>query len=130
TAAKRAGAERWGARIELAGTTTKHRMDRAVEIIEREGGALVPPFDDRRIVTGQGTVGLEIVRALPLVETVIVPVGGGGLSAGVATAVKLSRPAARVVGVEPASAPKLTRAFEAGRPVEIPLSSGLADGLL
>ncbi len=130
TSAKRANAERWGARIELAGTTTKHRMDRAVEIVGREGGALVPPYDDRRIVMGQGTVGLEIVDALPEVETVIVPVGGGGLSAGVATAVKLSCPAARIIGVEPASAPKLTRAFEANEPVEIPASSGLADGLL
>jgi threonine dehydratase len=130
TPAKRAGAERCGARIELAGTTTKHRMDRALEIVARDGAALVPPYDDRRIVTGQGTVGLEIVDALPDVETVIVPVGGGGLSAGVATAVKLSRPGARVVGVEPASAPKLTRAFEAKAPVEIPASSGLADGLL
>ena len=130
TPAKRAGAERFGARIELAGTTTKHRMDRALEIVAREGGALVPPYDDRRIVTGQGTAGLEIVEDLPDVETVIVPVGGGGLSAGIATAVKLSRPAARVVGVEPASAPKLTRALEAKAPVEIPASSGLADGLL
>jgi threonine dehydratase len=130
TAAKRAGAERFGARIELAGTTTRHRMERAVEIIANEGGALVPPYDDKRIVTGQGTVGLEIALRMPDVETVIVPVGGGGLSAGVATAVKSACPKARVIGVEPASAPKLTRAFEAGAPVEIPASSGLADGLL
>src|SRR4051794_19087796 len=101
TAAKRAGAERLGARIELAGTTTRDRMERAAELAEAEGSTLVPPYDHLTIIAGQGTVGLEIAAALPEVRTVLVPVGGGGLSAGVATAVKLLCPAARVVGVEP-----------------------------
>ena len=114
TAAKRAGAERLGARVELAGTTTAHRMDRAVEIARDEGLTLVPPYDDSTIIAGQGTAGLEIVADMPDVSLVLVPVGGGGLSAGVATAVKLLAPTARVVGVEPAGAPKLTRAREAG----------------
>jgi threonine dehydratase len=130
TPAKRGGAERLGARIELAGTTTQDRMDRAVELMGVEGFTMVPPYDHEWIIAGQGTVGLEIAADLPDVGTVLVPVGGGGLSAGVATAIKLCAPRARVVGVEPASAPKLSRAREAGRPVRIPSSAGLADGLL
>jgi threonine dehydratase len=130
TPAKRGGAERLGARIELAGTTTQDRMDRAVELVEAEGLTMVPPYDHEWIIAGQGTAGLEIAADMPDVETVLVPVGGGGLSAGVATAIKLRAPHARVIGVEPAGAPKLSRAREAGRPVRIPSTPGLADGLL
>ena len=130
TPAKRAGAERLGARIELAGTTTQHRWDRALELVEREGLTMVPPYDHPWIIAGQGTVGLEIVEDLPDVGTVLVPVGGGGLSAGTATAIKLRAPQARVVGVEPDGAPKLTRARAARRPVQLASTSGLADGLL
>jgi threonine dehydratase len=130
TPAKRAGAERLGARIELAGTTTHERMERALELVRDEGMTLVPPYDHRVIIAGQGTVGLEIIEAMPDVETVIVPVGGGGLSAGVATAVKLSSPNVRVIGAEPAGAPKLTRARAAGQPVRLASTSSIADGLL
>jgi len=130
TPAKRGGAERLGARIELAGTTTADRMERAVEIVEAEGATLVPPYDDPVIIAGQGTAGLEIVDDLPEVQTVLVPVGGGGLSAGVATAVKSRLPGARVVAVEPSGAPKLSRARAAGRPVKLDGTGGLADGLL
>ena len=130
TAAKRAGAERLGARVVLAGTTTAHRMARALELVRDEGGTLVPPYDDATIIAGQGTAGLEIVEDLPDIGTVLVPVGGGGLSAGVAAAVKLLAPRARVSGVEPAGAPKLTRARAAGAPVMLEATSGLADGLL
>jgi len=130
TAAKRGGAERLGARVELAGTTTADRMDRAMEIVAAEGGTLVPPYDDPIIIAGQGTAGLEIAQDLPDVGTVLVPVGGGGLSAGVAAAIKLSVPNARVIGVEPAGAPKLTRARAAGKPVRLEATGGLADGLL
>jgi len=130
TAAKRAGAERLGARIELAGTTTQHRWDRALELVEREGLTMVPPYDHPWIIAGQGTVGLEIVEDLPDVGMVLVPVGGGGLSAGTATAIKLRARGARVVGVEPSGAPKLTRARAARHPVQLASTSGLADGLL
>src|SRR6185437_4643593 len=102
TAAKRAGAQRLGARIELAGTTTADRMARAAELVVAEGLTLVPPYDNHIIIAGQGTTGLEIAEDLPNVDTVLVPVGGGGLSAGVATAVKAMVPRARVIGVEPA----------------------------
>jgi len=130
TAVKRAGAERLGARVELAGTTTADRMARALEIVREEGATLVPPYDDPLIIAGQGTVGLEIVQDLPDVATVLVPVGGGGLSAGVSAAVKLHRPKARVIGVEPAGAPKLSRARSAGSPVKLDRTSSIADGLL
>ena len=130
TKAKRAGAERLGARIELAGTTTADRMARALEIVEAEGATLVPPYDDPYIIAGQGTVGLEIVEDLPDVATVLVPVGGGGLSAGVAAAVKLHRPRARVIGVEPKGAPKLSRARQTGKPVRLERTDSIADGLL
>jgi threonine dehydratase len=130
TSAKRSGAERLGARVELAGTTTAHRMARAEELMQEEGLTLVPPYDHPMIIAGQGTVGLEIAADLPSVDTVLVPVGGGGFSAGVAAAIKLSLPNARVIGVEPSGAPKLSRAREAGRPVRLEHSGGLADGLL
>jgi len=129
TPAKRAGAERLGARIVLAGTTTQERADRAREICDAEGLTLVHPYDDPKIIAGQGTVGLEILADVPEVDTVLVPVGGGGLSAGVSTAVKLLSPRTKVIGVEPTSAPKLSRAREQGRPVRLELTGGLADGL-
>jgi len=128
--AKRSGAERLGARVELAGTTTFDRWNRAVEIVAAEGGTMVPPYDDATIIAGQGTTGLEIAESLPSVMTVLVPVGGGGLSAGVATAIKALVPGARVIGVEPAGAPKLSKAREAGKPVAVKGSGGMADGLL
>ena len=129
TLAKRLGAERLGARIVLEGITTQERADKAREICDAEGMTLVHPYDDPTIIAGQGTVGLEIVEDMPDVETVLVPVGGGGLSAGVATAIKLLAPRARVVGVEPVSAPKLYRAREQGAPVRLTTTGGLADGL-
>lgn len=129
TAAKRLGAERLGARIVLAGTTTQERADRAKEICAAEGSTLVHPYDDPIIIAGQGTVGLEIAEDMPDVDMVLVPVGGGGLSAGVATAIKLLAPNAKVIGVEPVSAPKLYRAREQGSPVRLDTTGGLADGL-
>src|SRR5438309_34359 len=130
TPAKRGGAERLGARVELAGTTTHDRYERALELVRDEGFTMVPPYDHAWIIAGQGTAGLEIAEDLPDVSTVLVPVGGGGFSAGVATAIKLRAPNAKVIGVEPSNAPKLSKAREAGRPVRIPSTGGLADGLL
>ena len=130
TPAKRSGAERLGARVVLAGTTTADRMARAEELVHEEGLSLVPPYDHPWIIAGQGTVGLEIAEDMPNVEAVLVPVGGGGFSAGLATAIKLRLPNARVIGVEPASAPKLSRARAAGQPVKLDHAAGLADGLL
>ncbi|HEX8942361.1 MAG TPA: threonine/serine dehydratase [Gemmatimonadaceae bacterium] len=130
TPAKRGGAERLGARVVLAGTTTADRMARAEQLVAEEGLTLVPPYDHPVIIAGQGTVGLEIAADMPEVDTVLVPVGGGGFSAGVASAIKLRLPNARVIGIEPTGAPKLTRARAAGKPVKLEHSGGLADGLL
>ena len=130
TAAKKSGAERLGARVELAGTTTQDRMDRAIEIGREDGSTIVPPYDHAVIIAGQGTSGLEIAEDLPEVHTVLVPVGGGGLSAGVATAIKLLIPSARVIGVEPEGAPKLTRARQKGAPAQLEVTNSIADGLL
>jgi threo-3-hydroxy-L-aspartate ammonia-lyase len=130
TMVKRAGVERLGGRVELAGKTTADRMERAEQLAKESGSVLVPPYDDARIIAGQGTAGLEIAEDLPDVGTVLVPVGGGGLSAGVATAVKLLVPTARVIGVEPVGAAKLTRARAAGGPVRLESTGGMADGLL
>jgi len=128
--AKRSGAERLGARIELAGTNTQHRMERAMELVHERGLILVPPYDHPWIIAGQGTTGREVMQDLPNAGTVLVPVGGGGLSAGVAAAVKLMNQHTRVVGVEPAGAPKLSRAREAGHPVTLDTTSSIADGLM
>ena len=130
TATKRAGAERYGATVELAGTTSLDRAARADELVRETGAVLVPPFDDARIIAGQGTLGLEIADDLDNVGTVLVPVGGGGLSSGVATAIKLRHPHARVVGVEPRAVRKLSAARAAGAPVTLPGAVSLADGLM
>ena len=90
---------------------------------------LVHPFDDPAVAAGQGTVGLEILEAVPDVRTVIVPVGGGGLIAGVAVAIKQQRPAVRVIGVEPERAPAVTESLAAGHPVTPSRLDTIADGL-
>jgi threonine dehydratase len=129
--AKRDGAVRLGARCFYQGITTAERIAKASEIQRAEGLTFVPPFDDNTIIAGQGTLGLEIVEDLPEVGTVLVPIGGGGLSSGVAAAVKVLAPKARVVGIEPEGSPKYTKARAAGEPVTIPANpDGLADGLL
>jgi threonine dehydratase len=99
--AKRKGVERLGGEVVIAGRTSADRYNRAKELAEQQGLAMAPPFDHESIIAGQGTVGLEIVEDCPEVGTVCVPVGGGGLSSGVATAVKSLVPAAQVITVEP-----------------------------
>ncbi|HYW32917.1 MAG TPA: pyridoxal-phosphate dependent enzyme, partial [Gemmatimonas sp.] len=110
--------------------TTIERIARADEIASETGGIVVPPYDDPLIIAGQGTLGLEIADDLPGIRTLVVAVGGGGLSSGVATAIKERCPDVRVIGVEPAGARKLSAARAAGGPVTLPASSGLPDGLL
>ncbi len=119
-----------GADVVFAGRTSIERMTRAEAIAAERGLTMVPPFDHPWIVAGQGTIGLEILEQRPDVQTVVVPVGGGGLLAGVAAAVKRRRPDVRVVGVEPAGAAKMTASLSAGRPVTLPASSSIADGLI
>jgi len=95
----------------------------------RRGSYLVHPFDDPAVINGQGTVGLEILAALPEVRTVVIPVGGGGLVAGVAAAIKSRRPQVRVIGVEPEGASVVSDSLAAGRPVPLKRIETVADGL-
>ena len=129
-AVKVAGVKKWGGEVVFAGRTSDDRQRAAEDIAARDGLAIVPPFDHRDIVAGQATVGLEIAEQLPDVRTVVVPVGGGGLIAGVVTGLAAAGSRAAVWGVEPAGAPKLKRSLEAGRPVRLERTASIADGLI
>ena len=126
---KRDGAERLGAEIVLEGTTSVERMQRAEIIAEEEGLIIVPPFDHRHIIAGQGTVGLEVARAWEDVDMVLAPIGGGGLASGVAAAVKRILPSAKVIGIEPEGAASMRRALDNGSPILLPKVETIADGL-
>ncbi len=136
---KAAAVRRLGARLEQAGLTTTERKARAEELLAELGGTMVPPFDHRHIIAGQGTVGLEIVEQLGEASerrdrdiraaTVVVPIGGGGLVSGVAAAFRELVPEATIVGVEPEGAAKMSRSLEAGRPVTLETVDTIADGL-
>lgn len=126
---KRDGAQQLGAEIVFEGTTSLERRERAEQIAEKEGLAIVPPSDHRHIIAGQGTVGLEIARAWPDVDLVLVPVGAGGLASGVAAAVKRMQPKAKVIGVEPEGAASMRLALDNGSPTILPEIDTIADGL-
>jgi len=119
-----------GAQVELV--PPADRLARAEELVAEHGLTMIPPFDHRDVIAGQGTVGLEIVEDLPDVEVVLVPVGGGGLASGVATAVRARHPSARVVGVEPELAADARESLRSGElavwPVEQTYRT-MADGL-
>lgn len=124
------GCKSYGAEIIMEGTTSLDRQRRAEKEAKERGLTMVPPFDHKQIIIGQGTMGLEILEQCPEVATVFVPVGGGGMASGVAAAIKLSKPDVRIVAVEPAGAPKMTKSLEAGQPVTLPSSASIADGLM
>jgi threonine dehydratase len=124
------GAKRLGAEVLFAGTTVLDRKKRAESEAAARRLTMVPPFDHPWIIAGQGTCGLEIVEQHPSVTAVYVPIGGGGLIAGVAVAVKALLPSIRVVGVEPAGAAKMTASRAAGHPVTLSNTASIADGLL
>ena len=113
------------------GPTTGERKAKAEELAAEFGYVIIPPYDDRDIIAGQGSCGLEIVADRPTVDLVLAPVGGGGLLSGVAAAVKLSRPGVRVIGVEPELAADAAESFKAGRIVAFTgdQSQTAADGL-
>jgi threonine dehydratase len=120
-----------GAQIVVVGTASDERQQVAEEIAARRGLAIIPPFDDDRIIAGQGTIGLELVEDLPDLAAVLVPVGGGGLASGIATAVRALRPSARVIGVEPELAADARESLERGEVVRWPaelVSRTIADG--
>jgi threonine dehydratase len=121
-----------GAEIVFVGPASAERMKKAEELAKQHGYAIVPPYDDEFIIAGQGTAGLEILEDCPEVDLVLVPVGGGGLVSGVASAIKLSGSSAKVVGVEPELANDAQQSFRSGNIVKLPaerVSSTLADGL-
>ena len=120
-----------GAEIVTVGTASDERRVVAERIAEERGLAIIPPYDDDRIIAGQGTIGLEIMADLPEVAAVLVPIGGGGLASGIATAVRTLRPATRVIGVEPELAADARDSLERGRIVRWPadlVSRTIADG--
>ncbi len=129
-AAKVDGVKLWGGETVFAGTTSEDRYVKGIEIAEAEGLTVIPPFDHPDIIAGQGTAGLEIVQQLPEVAHVAFPVGGGGLGAGVTTALAVLRPDARATGVEPEGAAAFGAALRAGKPVRLDQTESIADGLL
>ena len=112
-----------GAQIVIVGNASEERREVAEAIAAERGLSIIPPYDDDRIIAGQGTVGLELVEDLPDLAAVLVPIGGGGLASGVATAVRALRPEARVIGVEPELAADARDSLAAGEIVAWPPSS-------
>jgi threonine dehydratase len=131
-AVKREATAALGAEIVLVGPSGVERQLKAEELAAKHGYIIVPPYDDEKIIAGQGTTGLEIVEDLPNVDLVLVPVGGGGLISGVSTAIKEMRPNAKVIGVEPEVAGDAQASLRAGEIVKFPpeqVLSTCADGL-
>jgi threonine dehydratase len=125
---KAAAARGYGATVDLEAPDIPSAFDRLDRLQQETGRTLVHPYDDPLVIAGQGTVGLEIVEDVPEVDVVLVPVGGGGLISGVATAVKGLRPGIRVVAVEPELSPAMHESLRAGKPVTVNPTS-IADGL-
>jgi threo-3-hydroxy-L-aspartate ammonia-lyase len=128
---KRLRVEADGAEVVIVGTASEERRVVAERLAVEHGLSIIPPYDDDRIIAGQGTCGMEIVEDLPDVAAVLVPVGGGGLASGVAAAVRALRPGCRVIGVEPELAADARESLEAGRIVAWPaelVSRTIADG--
>lgn len=129
---KREATAKLGAEIVLVGPGSDERKNKAEELAAQQGYVVVPPYNDEKIIAGQGTIGLEILEDLPEVETVLAPVGGGGLISGVAAAIKLTNPKVKVIGVEPELAADAQASLRSGHIVQFPaeqVSRTLADGL-
>jgi threonine dehydratase len=124
------GARRYGAEVIFAGTTSADRRLRAEAEAAARGLTMVPPFDHEWIIAGQGTAGLEILDQKPDVAAVLAPIGGGGLAAGIAAAVKQSRAEVKVIGVEPEGAAAMKASIEARQPVTLAKTETIADGLM
>ncbi|HEY2993793.1 MAG TPA: threonine ammonia-lyase [Methylomirabilota bacterium] len=122
-------ARRYGADVILHGANYDEAYERAQSVAAERGAVFVHPFDDARVVAGQGTLGLELLEQLDELDAVVVPVGGGGLIAGVALAIKAHRPAVRVIGVQSAAVPAMERALAARERVRVPPGATIADGI-
>src|ERR1700686_5053995 len=131
-AIKRQATAALGAEIVLVGPGSTERQLKAEELAVQHAYVIVPPYDDEKIIAGQGTMGLEILEDLPDVETILVPVGGGGMISGIATAMKLSKPSVKVIGVEPELAGDAQASLRAGKIIQSTAeqtSRTIADGL-
>src|SRR5215204_2223733 len=129
---KREAPAKLGAEVVLVGPDSAERSRKAEELSEEHGYVPVPPYDDQVLIAGQGTIGPEILEDLPDVETVLVPVSGGGLISGISAAIKLARPDVRVIGVEPEVAADARASLQSGTLVEFPaerVARTVADGL-
>jgi threonine dehydratase len=127
--AKITATRRYGAAVILRGQSFDDAIAHAEHLRDSQGMTLVHAFDDPAIIAGQGTIGLEILEALPDVGTVIVPIGGGGLISGIATAIHAARPDVRIVGVQAAGCAAIEASLAAGEPITIPHASTIADGI-
>ena len=124
------GVRSYGAEVIFAGTTSIERQTRAEQEAAERGLSIIPPFDHPMVIAGQGTVGLELLEQIPDLGTVYVPMGGGGLIAGVSAALKQLRPGVRIVGVEPTGAMKMRAARDAGHPVTLDRTASIGDGIM
>lgn len=129
SAVKQAAVAHYGARIVHCEPNEESRTRTLEAIIEKEGRTLVHPFDDPRVIAGQGTAALEFIEQVPELDMVMAPVGGGGLLSGTAIAVSGSRPDVRIVGAEPANADDTYRSFRAGHIIPVGAPDTIADGL-
>jgi threonine dehydratase len=129
TPAKVAATRGYGAEVVLHGSIWDEADEKARELVASEGLTYIHPFDDLDLISGQGTVGLEIHEDWPEVEVVVVPIGGGGLISGIAAALKRERPEIRVVGVESSDGPAMQRSVEAGELVTLDRCDTIIDGL-
>jgi len=127
--AKIVGTRELGANVILSGLTYEDAFKRATELQSESGAVFIHPFDDGKVIAGQGTIGLEILQDLPDVSAVVAPVGGGGLIAGIALAIKRLKPSVKVFGVEAAGSASMTAALKAGHPVELQSANTIADGI-
>ncbi len=118
----------YGAEVILKGDVYDEACEYALSLAQEEGYTFIHPFDDPAVATGQGTIAMEIVQELPLVDYILVPVGGGGLATGVATLAKLLNPHIKVIGVEPAGAACLRASLQKGEVVTLPQVNTIADG--
>lgn len=119
----------FGGRVVLHGSGLTESLEHARLLCDTEGRTFIPPFDHPHIIAGQGTVGLELLEQLPYLDAVVVPIGGGGLLAGMAVAIKEVNPRVKLYGVETAAVPKMKAAVEHGAPTTIPGAPTLADGI-
>ena len=118
-----------GAEVVLHGEDLTEARAMAQELAAERGLAFIHPFDDAHVIAGQGTMGLEILEQAPLIEAIVVPVGGGGLISGIGLVAKAKRASVEIIGVEPENAPSLAAAFARKGPVQVALAPTLADGL-